>query len=168
MRISNPKYCLYCEKPAWCYGLCNMHKYRWEKRLPMEAPKNPLFKHGETVKGNERSTEYNTWKAMKRRCDNKNGQSYKFYGGRGITVCSQWVNDFGQFLIDVGRKPSPEYSLDRIDVNGNYEPSNVRWATKQQQSFNRRKFSDVYDYSKMLEERIKVLEEELKVANKAS
>lgn len=82
---------------------------------------------------------YHIWQAMKDRCLNPRNSRYRHYGGRGITVCPQWVNSFEQFLADVGEKPSPELSIDRIDNDGNYEPGNVRWATKSQQSANTRR-----------------------------
>ena len=85
--------------------------------------------------------EYESWQAMIQRCTNKNRADYHHYGGRGITICDRWRHDFVQFLADM--KPRPEgKSLDRIDVNGNYEPSNCRWATQKQQVNNRRKFVD--------------------------
>lgn len=64
---------------------------------------------------------------------------YEHYGGRGITVCERWRESYPAFLADVGRKPSPQHSLDRIDNDGHYEPGNVRWATAKQQANNRRK-----------------------------
>jgi len=80
---------------------------------------------------------YATWCNMKARCDNPNSASYKNYGGRGITYCARWLN-FSAFLADVGEKPYPEASLDRIDNNGNYEPGNVRWACRSTQRRNSR------------------------------
>ena len=81
---------------------------------------------------------YKAWKSMKRRCYNEDLDCFKHYGGRGVTVSDRWIESFENFLEDMGERPGPEYSLDRIDVNGNYEPSNCRWATKSQQSYNRR------------------------------
>lgn len=75
---------------------------------------------------------------MKTRCFNPNSNRFQHYGGRGITVCERWRNDYAAFLADVGRKPGPEFSIDRIDVNGHYEPGNVRWADPVQQRSNRR------------------------------
>lgn len=88
-------------------------------------------KHGDTG-----SPEHRTWKNMKRRCDNPKGNRWMQYGGRGIKVCERWLNSYENFLEDMGRKPSPIHSIDRINVNGNYEPSNCRWATPKEQSNN--------------------------------
>jgi hypothetical protein len=75
---------------------------------------------------------------MKSRCYDSKRNGYKNYGGRGIKVCDRWLNSFENFLTDMGRKPGPEYSIDRIDNDGNYEPGNCRWATMQEQSQNKR------------------------------
>jgi hypothetical protein len=74
---------------------------------------------------------------MKQRCTNPNVPAYHHYGGRGIRVCPEWAGSFVRFLADMGAAP-PGHSLDRIDVNGHYEPSNCRWATAEQQQRNRR------------------------------
>lgn len=87
--------------------------------------------------GISQTPEYRVWTGMKYRCNNINGTDYSNYGGRGITVCERWNNDFYEFLKDMGTKPTPEHSLDRINVNGNYEPSNCRWATKDEQASNK-------------------------------
>jgi len=73
---------------------------------------------------------------MKYRCLAPTCKHYKNYGGRGIKVCDRWLNSFENFLLDMGRKPSPKHSIDRIDVNGDYEPSNCRWATDGEQMRN--------------------------------
>ncbi len=75
---------------------------------------------------------------MKDRCLDPNLKNYKDYGGRGITICNRWLCSFENFFSDMGKKTSPKHSLDRIDNDGNYEPSNCRWATKQQQQLNKR------------------------------
>lgn len=85
-----------------------------------------------------RTSEYRTWAGMIERCHNPNCPGFKRYGGRGISVCGEWQNSFTSFFLHVGKKPSPQHSLDRINNNGNYEPGNVRWATKEVQTQNRR------------------------------
>jgi hypothetical protein len=82
--------------------------------------------------------EYSAWCSMVRRCCNPRTEHFELYGGRGIAVCQAWRNDFVAFFRDMGTRPSPKHSLDRIDSNGNYEPSNCRWATTVVQSRNRR------------------------------
>lgn len=81
--------------------------------------------------------EYKVWAAMKQRCQNPRNSRYHRYGGRGITVCPEWLDSFDAFLAHVGPRPSKGYSLERINNNGNYEPGNVKWATHQQQALNR-------------------------------
>ena len=93
------------------------------------------IKHGhENERGKSRT--YTTWDNMTQRCTNPKRQEYKYYGGRGITVCDRW-KDFRNFYADMGERPEHR-SLDRINYDGNYEPSNCRWATVEEQLANRR------------------------------
>jgi hypothetical protein len=93
-------------------------------------------KHRETA-GRKRTPEFISWMNMLQRCTNPKRTDYERYGGRGISVCNEW-RDFAAFLKDVGRKPTQQHSLDRVDNNGNYEPGNVKWASPSEQARNRR------------------------------
>lgn len=84
------------------------------------------------------SPEYRAWVNMKRRCLNSNCPTFKDYGGRGITIHSNWISSFKDFLSTVGRRPSNKYSLGRIDNNQGYFPGNVQWQTIQEQKRNTR------------------------------
>jgi hypothetical protein len=87
---------------------------------------------------------YGTWVAIKHRCYNPKSEKYPIYGGRGIKMFELWINDPKSFITwileNLGEKPGPEYSIDRIDTEfGNYEPGSIRWATPEQQANNKRK-----------------------------
>lgn len=89
-----------------------------------------------TTHGKSGTPIYAVWSNMLVRCYNPKYKDFKSYGGRGITVCEAWKNSFEAFYADVGDPPTPDLTLDRIEVNGNYEPGNVRWATKHEQANN--------------------------------
>jgi hypothetical protein len=94
-------------------------------------------KHGH-YRGNRPTPEYAAWQSMKQRCCDPNCNNFTDYGARGIAVCERWLHSFEDFLSDMGRRPSAEHSLERKDNSGNYEPSNCVWATRSEQSRNRR------------------------------
>lgn len=105
--------------------------------LVRETTKRISTKHGHAPRAKP-SPEYICWAAMIRRCFNPNNKSFKDYGARGITVCKQWRGHFEAFLADMGAKP-PGTSIHRIENDGNYEPDNCIWATRETHESNKRK-----------------------------
>lgn len=91
-----------------------------------------------TTHGLRYSTEYSSWSCMFQRCYREDHKSFKYYGGRGISVCKKWKK-FENFIEDMGMKPTSQHSIDRINADKNYIPSNCRWATKKEQAINKRK-----------------------------
>lgn len=132
-----PKLCKIddCLNIVKAHGFCSKHLYRWEK---YGDPLMANFYQDGHKKNNQKL--YKTWQRMKNRCYNKRCKSYGYYGGRGIKVCDRWLGakGFNNFLEDMGEKPSRKYSLDRINVDGDYCPENCRWATWEEQENNRR------------------------------
>lgn len=107
------------------------------KQRSAEVARNNFTSHGEGS-GGKTTTEYRTWVSMIQRCYQPTHDSYKHYGGRGITVCDEFRNSYPRFLEEIGRRPSIKHSLDRIDNSRGYEVGNIRWATREEQQNNRR------------------------------
>lgn len=124
-------------------GLCKKHYQRMRRNGSPEVlrGRGAKKKHGMI-----RSSEYHSWCAMKSRCSNPNNEKYEQYGGRGIAVCDRWRDSFLAFYEDMGPKPAANYSIDRKDNGGGYEPSNCRWATQSEQCSNKRA-TVLYEYN---------------------
>lgn len=133
-----------CGREIVTYGLslsqgatraCGCTKREWAIINGRKATKHGHYRVENGVE--KPSKTYNSWTSMKNRCNQKKHHNYLYYGGRGIKICEEW-NDFRNFLRDMGERPE-DCTLDRINPNGNYEPSNCRWANAKVQASTRRK-----------------------------
>lgn len=133
-----------CDKYSIARSWCSKHYERWKRHgsAEVEVRKSTLSKH----KNLKSMPEYQAWYDMVYRCTNPKNKRFKDYGGRGITICKRWINSFDKFYDDMGKRPSNGHSLDRIDNNGNYEPDNCRWATREQQYASRRPRNNIQKY----------------------
>ena len=130
-----------------CQCECGTIKSVFGESLRRGATKSCGCLNSETASRRNRETkvthgqsygpEYQAWRSMISRCRNPSHQSYSRYGARGIVVCEEWQSNFQKFFDHVGKRPSPQHSIDRIDNAGNYEPGNVHWATAKEQGRNR-------------------------------
>lgn len=128
---------LFKSRRTGCMISCGCYRRSHEQSLRRTAH---LLEHGQARRG-QCSRTWNSWSSMLQRCLTQSTPGWEYYGGRGITVCKRWQGDggFARFYEDMGERPANR-SLDRIDVNGNYEPGNCRWATPKEQVANRRPF----------------------------
>lgn len=122
-----------CERSHYGKTLCKYHyNIEWNKtHKDSLAKSNKYFRKTHPL--------YTVWQAMRQRCYDINTNSYEYYGGRGITVCERWRNSYHSFVADMGERPTAKHQLDRVDPDGNYEPSNCRWVTTKEQANNKRK-----------------------------
>jgi hypothetical protein len=129
-----------CGRPHEAKGYCPAHYEQQRRGEPIREAKQRII-HGLSRHSSTQHYLYSTWEGMRLRCNNPNFKQYKDYGGRGIKVCKRW-NDFRLFLADMGERPEG-YTIDRINNDGNYEPSNCRWASWCEQATHNSRSNDI-------------------------
>lgn len=128
-------------KPMWlCRCRCSRHRTVCGSDLRLRKTRSCGCHQREkvTVHGGSHSSEYHIWSGMKRRCNNPKAPGYDRYGGAGVRVCRRWENSFANFLADMGPRPGPDFSIDRIRNSRGYTPNNCRWSDNKTQTRNRR------------------------------
>jgi hypothetical protein len=125
-----------CGKESIPYG----YNLRHGKSKSCGCTIAPALLRSNITHGKYHTPERRVWTGVKTRCFNPREKTWPYYGGRGITVCDRWLGEdgFSNFLDDMGARPSPQHSIERKDVNGNYEPDNCVWATRKEQMRNKR------------------------------
>ena len=125
------------------YKMANAEKItRWSKK---HYKRNAKKYKVTSIRWSRKNPEYIVWRNIICRCIKPENKDHEYYGGRGITICQRWLDSFANFFKDMGKRPSPKHTIDRIDNNGNYELSNCRWVTMKEQNNNKRSIRKIHD-----------------------